>query len=181
MRHALKLSLDIARGMLYLHSGTPMILHRDLKAANILVENFDDPEASKALLIDFGLSRLDSTTNSRAGLPVGLVGSLVTMAPEVMRSGSYGPACDVYSFGIVTWQMAVQGKREPFQNLSPVQLLLQVSSEGLRPDILETDNIPPAVADLIVRCWAQDPADRPTFNYIVKQLNSISSSLFSGG
>lgn len=164
--------------MLYLHSGVPLILHRDLKTANILVDNFDDADASNAIIIDFGLSRLDSTAESRSGMAGGLVGSLVTMAPECMRSELNQPASDVYSFGITVWEMFT--KRQPFQDLPPVRLLFLVS-EGLRPEILETDNIPPAVAKLIRECWAQNPSDRPTFKAIVKQLNSINASLFGCG
>jgi serine/threonine protein kinase/Ca2+-binding EF-hand superfamily protein len=176
-RHALKLGLDVARGMLYLHSSTPIVLHRDLKSANILVENFDDEELSRATIIDFGLSRLDSTTDSRVGaVGHGLVGSLVTMAPECMRSEMYQPASDVYSFGIVLWEMFTG--RQPYAGSGAMQLMYKVGVEGKRPELRDSDGIPPSVVQLIQQCWAQDPGGRPDFTTVVKELNHINRSHF---
>jgi serine/threonine protein kinase/Ca2+-binding EF-hand superfamily protein len=169
-KHALKLALDIARGMLYLHSSTPIVLHRDLKSSNILVEGMEEEESPKAKIIDFGLSRLDSATDSRlGGVGRGLCGSLMTMAPEVMRGEMYLPASDVYSFGVILNEMF--SGRVPFEESNAVQLMYGVSVQGKRPKMLESDEIPKPIVDLITACWDQDPSMRPDFSNVVKRLN----------
>ncbi|CAE8741107.1 unnamed protein product [Polarella glacialis] len=93
---AYKILLDVARGMTYLHKLTPIILHLDLKPANILVEKSVPP---KGKITDFGLSRF-----ARSSLPQHKVGTEKYMAPEVAQGKSYGPAADVFSFGrVIIW------------------------------------------------------------------------------
>ncbi|CAE8734866.1 unnamed protein product [Polarella glacialis] len=88
--------LDVARGMTYLHKLTPVILHLDLKPANILVEKSAPP---KGKITDFGLSRF-----ARNSLPQPKVGTEKYMAPEVAQRKPYGPAADVFSFGrVIIW------------------------------------------------------------------------------
>lgn len=174
--HALNLALDIARGMLYLHSSAPIVLHRDLKSQNILVENMEDEEISKAKIIDFGLSRLDSATDSRiGGVGGGLCGSLMTMAPEVMRSEMYQPASDVYSFGVILGEMF--SGRIPFGNSNAVQLMYSVSVRGKRPDLGAMEGKPPGIHSLIQDCWAQEPDDRPDFTEVVRRLNEAQQAI----
>ncbi|CAE8743441.1 unnamed protein product [Polarella glacialis] len=90
---AYKILLDVARGMTYLHKLTPVILHLDLKPANILVQKSVPP---KGKITDFGLSRF-----ARNSLPQPKVGTEKYMAPEVAQRKPYGPAADVFSFGRV--------------------------------------------------------------------------------
>ncbi|CAE8630816.1 unnamed protein product [Polarella glacialis] len=91
-----KILLDVARGMTYSHKLTPVILHLDLKPANILVEKSVPP---KGKITDFGLSRF-----ARNSLPQPKVGTEKYMAPEVAQRKPYGPAADVFSFGrVIIW------------------------------------------------------------------------------
>ncbi|CAE8711540.1 unnamed protein product [Polarella glacialis] len=93
---AYKILLDVARGMTYLHKLTPIILHLDLKPANILVEKSVPPIGK---ITDFGLNRF--ALNS---LPQHKVGTEKYMAPEVALRKPYGPAADVFSFGrVIIW------------------------------------------------------------------------------
>lgn len=178
-RTSMKIALDIARGMLYLHSSNPIVLHRDLKSANILVQNFDDPGSVKATIIDFGLSRLDiAKAESRVnGIGGGMCGSLVTMAPEVMRQCPYQPASDVYSFGVILAELMTG--RIPFESLNALQLMYAVGVQGKRPELFHGDNIPSSLIELINSCWAQEPSDRPTFAEVVTRLNRVQRE-FSG-
>ncbi|CAE8609416.1 unnamed protein product [Polarella glacialis] len=101
---AYKILLDVARGMTYLHNLTPIILHLDLKPANILVQKSVPP---KGKITDFGLSRF--ALNS---LPRHKVGTEKYMAPEVAQRKPYGPAADVFSFGrVIIW--TITGKLCP--------------------------------------------------------------------
>ncbi|CAN6277995.1 unnamed protein product, partial [Urochloa humidicola] len=94
----LKMALDVAKGMNYLHSSHPTIVHRDLKSPNLLVDRNWVVKVS-----DFGMSRLKHRTflssKSTAGTPE-------WMAPEVLRNEPSNEKCDVYSFGVILWELA---------------------------------------------------------------------------
>mmetsp|Transcript_88 Transcript_88/g.238 ORF Transcript_88/g.238 Transcript_88/m.238 type:complete len:589 (+) Transcript_88:3-1769(+) len=161
-RHAYyTLVLGVARGMFYLHSS--QILHRDLKANNILV----DKRMSNPVICDFGLSCFEdfmdrSKTKTSIGTPC-------TMAPEVMGGSRYTTKADVYSFGVVMWEMWT-GER-PFNGMSPIQLMYQVH-EGARPPFKEEHAFNPRIKDLIERCWHADPEKRPDFEEILDELEN---------
>lgn len=175
-KQKLTLTQDIARGMLYLHGRDPIVLHRDLKSANILVEPQND-DSYKGTIIDFGLSKFSSTqaTIIPAG-GRGLTGSLVTMAPEVMNGLKYEPRSDVYSYAIVCWE--IWCGRVPFGRITaPAQLLMKVAIQGGRPEFEAQDNVPTTIQKLIRACWDQDIRKRPDFLMIVKTLNDIRHEL----
>ena len=79
-----------ARGMNYLHFGKPPVLHRDLKSANILLD-----DSYNAKVADFGLSRLKAQERSMTGN----CGTVQWMAPEILSNESYAEPADVYSYG----------------------------------------------------------------------------------
>lgn len=171
---------NIARGMLYLHGRDPIVLHRDLKSANILISRQNDGNF-KATIIDFGLSKLNTTQASLVpGAGRGLTGSLITMAPEVMNEQKYQTGSDVYSFGIVCWE--IFSGRIPFGNTTQIaQLVMKVAVRGERPDFRREDDVPIAVQHLIRECWDQDVEKRPDFLAIAKTLNRIKADLGIGG
>lgn len=165
---------DVARGMYYLHASSPPILHRDLKASNILINRM----MTHCVICDFGLSRQfvrEISGRHPNGFPSqrrqesGVIGTVNTMAPEVMEGKEYTPAADVYSFGIVMYEMYLG--QVVFPKLKPVQVMFHVS-EGKRPTFNESDKVPPSLLGLIQRCWAQNPDDRPTFEEILSVLTS---------
>jgi serine/threonine protein kinase len=82
--------------MNYLHSFRPPILHRDLKSANLLV----DESVRTIKVADFGLAR----TRESTGAMTAQRGTFQWMAPEVILGQSYGEPADVYSFGIIMWE-----------------------------------------------------------------------------
>ncbi|CDF34978.1 Calcium-dependent Serine/threonine protein kinase [Chondrus crispus] len=176
LRQKVMLIQNIARGMLYLHGRVPVVLHRDLKSANILISMQNDGNY-KATIIDFGLSKLNTTQASLVpGQERGMTGSLVTMAPEVMNAQKYQMGSDVYSFAIVSWEICCG--RIPFGRMPHVtQLLMKVAVRGERPRFLKEDNIPSAVQALIRECWDQDVSNRPDFLAIANSLNLIKRDL----
>ncbi len=172
----LSLTQDIARGMFYLHSRTPVVLHRDLKSANILVERLQNDQL-KATIIDFGLSKLSSTEVSRSNAN-GLCGSLVTMAPEIMARECYRPGSDVYSFGIIAWEIFTS--RVPFKNLNPAQVIMMVASQKRRPPFRKSDAVPEDIKILIEKCWEHDINQRPDFMLVVHELNRLKARVLAG-
>ncbi|XP_058101014.1 serine/threonine/tyrosine-protein kinase HT1-like [Magnolia sinica] len=160
------ISLDIARGMEYVHSQG--VIHRDLKPENIL---FDEEFCLK--IADFGIACEAAYCDSVAENP----GTYRWMAPEMIKHKPYGRKVDVYSFGLVLWEM-VTGTI-PYEEMTPVQAAFAVVNKNLRPTI--PANCPAALRALIEQCWSLYPEKRPEFWQIVKVLEQFESSLTSDG
>ncbi|KAF5459883.1 hypothetical protein F2P56_019795 [Juglans regia] len=110
----LKLALNIAHGMQYLHSRG--ILHRDLKSENLLLG-----EDMCVKVADFGISCLES----QCGSAKGFTGTYRWMAPEMIKEKHHTKKVDVYSFGIVLWEIITA--LTPFDNMTPEQAAFAVS------------------------------------------------------
>eukprot|EP01137_Pigoraptor_chileana_P032458 Opistho-2@21841 len=158
---------DIALGMSYLHLHQPPILHCDLKSMNILVDaNW------VAKVADFGLTRLKVATAVTER-----VGTLWWMAPEVLKGISMTEKSDVYSYGILLWELADRGT--PYERVfvergvagdRDIEILLDDISDGFRPNI--PPQAPPAFSDLMQRCWSQSESSRPSFTLVASELAS---------
>jgi serine/threonine protein kinase len=147
----------------YLHSKN--LIHRDLKAANLLVNN-----QGVCKVADFGIS----TVKPNVTRTMTCVGTPIYMAPEVLTRNKYSEKADVYSFGIVLLELFTGrlAYSEPeFAAMHIAQLTYQIAHVGVRPSV---DGIHPMVRQLIVDCWHEDPAFRPSFSEIVTRLNRIS-------
>eukprot|EP00262_Sarcandra_glabra_P022344 TRINITY_DN9879_c0_g1_i1.p1 TRINITY_DN9879_c0_g1~~TRINITY_DN9879_c0_g1_i1.p1 ORF type:complete len:493 (-),score=63.62 TRINITY_DN9879_c0_g1_i1:567-2045(-) len=160
------IALDITRGMEYVHSQG--VIHRDLKPENIL---FDHDFCLK--VADFGIACEDAYCDSLAEDP----GTYRWMAPEMIKHKPYGRKVDVYSFGLVLWEM-VTGTI-PYEEMTPIQAAFAVVNKNLRPVI--PANCPAALRALIEQCWALLPEKRPEFWQIVKVLEQFESSLACDG
>eukprot|EP01132_Coremiostelium_polycephalum_P005540 gene5540-6899_t len=118
------------------------------------------------------LNNLKKETVMQQQLKMTLIGTPIYMGEEVIRGQSYTQSADVYSFGIVLWELFTQDL--PFKDLTDYQRVNFVLSGG-RPTI--PDTIPPRVSQLIQDCWNSEPTKRPTFPEILNTLYSISSTL----
>jgi len=159
---ARKLSLlaDTARGMVYLHNQQPLILHRDLKSANILVT-----KDWRAKLTDFGLSR----SISAGGFMTKQIGTLRYVAPEVLSSNVYNESADIYSFALVMLENVTF--KIPFENDTWDSEILEKVCKGIRPSI--PPSTPSSYSFLIQQCWSHNIHDRPSFSNILKQLEQM--------
>ncbi|KAL9415536.1 hypothetical protein AB3S75_043764 [Citrus x aurantiifolia] len=158
----LKVAIDVSKGMNYLHQNN--IIHRDLKAANLLM---DENEVVK--VADFGVARV----KAQSGVMTAETGTYRWMAPEVIEHKPYDHKADVFSFGIVLWEL-LTGKL-PYEYLTPLQAAVGVVQKGLRPTIPK--NSQPKLAELLERCWQQDPALRPDFSEIIEILQQITKEV----
>jgi len=149
-----------AQGMAYLHSGDPPVLHRDLKSANLLLT-----ESYTAKVCDFGLSRLKSQERSMTGN----CGTVQWMAPEVLANMKYNEKADIYSFGIICWELL--SRECPYDGMSAIQCALAVLNRDKRPDIPKW--CPPPFQALIRSCIKKDPNERPTFEQIILALEAM--------
>ncbi|KAA8542666.1 hypothetical protein F0562_023835 [Nyssa sinensis] len=158
----LKLALDIACGMQYLHSQG--ILHRDLKSENLLLG-----EDMCVKVADFGISCLES----QCGSPKGFTSTYRWMAPEMIKEKHHTKKVDVYSFGIVLWELFTA--LTPFDNMTPEQAAFAVCQKNARPPLPST--CPMAFRHLINQCWSSNPDKRPHFGEIVNILENYAASL----
>eukprot|EP01099_Mayorella_cantabrigiensis_P000837 TRINITY_DN1356_c0_g2_i5.p1 TRINITY_DN1356_c0_g2~~TRINITY_DN1356_c0_g2_i5.p1 ORF type:complete len:573 (+),score=151.87 TRINITY_DN1356_c0_g2_i5:542-2260(+) len=151
----LSIALDIARGMNYLHTHKPPIVHRDLTSKNILLDS------KHAKVADFGLSR-----EQGIGEMTSSVGALPWVAPEVFKGAPYSMAADVYSYGVILWELFT-GK-DPHGDSAPLVHAQRVAFEQFRPPI--PSSIPPHIRTLIETCWQTEPTKRPKFEDIIHLL-----------
>lgn len=161
----LKLLLDVATGMAYLHS--KHIVHGDLKSANIMVDE------QRALIADFGLSRFrqELVSSGASSSRSVLMGTPGFVAPEVLAGSSAGFPSDVYSFAMVCYEVVSRG-RVPFAEQPNVAAMLyKVAVEHARP--ARPEGVTDAVWGLIERCWAHEPAVRPNFVQVRDELARI--------
>ncbi|KAH9738417.1 serine/threonine-protein kinase CTR1 [Citrus sinensis] len=121
------------------------------------------------VVCDFGLSRLKANTflssKSAAGTPE-------WMAPEVLRDEPSNEKSDIYSFGVILWELATL--QQPWGNLNPAQVVAAVGFKGKRLEIPR--NVNPHVASIIEACWANEPWKRPSFSTIMELLRPLIKS-----
>ncbi|XP_039049150.1 serine/threonine-protein kinase STY46-like [Hibiscus syriacus] len=156
----LKVAVDVSKGMSYLHQQS--IMHRDLKAANLLMD-----ENGVVKVSDFGVARVQA----QPGVMTAETGIYHWMAPEVIEHKPYDHKADVFSFGVVLWEL-LTGKL-PYENLTPLQAAVGIVQKGLRP-VIPTHTHPNFV-ELLESCWQQDPSRRPEFAEISKMLEDLAS------
>ncbi|GLD99044.1 hypothetical protein PINS_up007762 [Pythium insidiosum] len=157
-REKTQIALDVAQALAYAHSFNPPLVHRDLKARNVLLTS-----ELRGKLSDFGVSRY----YTESGTMTKGVGSTRWMAPEVMTgsSKSYTEACDIYSFGVLLTEMDTH--RVPYADvrdprggtLKDLSLMELISTGKLQPSLSAT--CPARVAELARKCLSFDPALRP--------------------
>lgn len=162
----LSLCVDVADGMLYLHTRNPPIIHRDLKSHNIFViETL--PGHFIAKIGDWGSARALALSGAKS-MTQG-VGTACWLAPEVINNAHFSKESDIYAFGILLWE--VYTRQEVHDRLSAAQIIAKVAHEGLRPPI--PINCP--WADLMSACWRQNNRLRPGFNKILTDLSALYS------
>jgi len=178
MPQKLKMASDIAQAMDYLHKFRPMIIHRDLKSLNLLLDTpVDSPQVVPFVkLTDFGFAKMKDTELQEWDRMTVKVGTFHWMAPEV-ANGNYDEKADVYSFAMVLYEILCE--EVPFEELDP-QDVLNESSRGRRPDL---GAVPPdchkPLVELMVKCWAHESAERPAFSAVCQRLDGVVRSLLN--
>uniref|UniRef100_A0A8D0CHX5 receptor protein-tyrosine kinase n=1 Tax=Scleropages formosus TaxID=113540 RepID=A0A8D0CHX5_SCLFO len=152
----------IAAGMKYLSEMN--YVHRDLAARNILVNGNLECKVS-----DFGLSRVleddpeGTYTTSGGKIPIRWT------APEAIAYRKFTSASDVWSFGIVMWEVMAFGER-PYWDMSNHEVMKAINEEFRLPAPMDC---PSAVYQLMLQCWLQDRSKRPRFPDIVSLLDKL--------
>ncbi|XP_019422970.1 PREDICTED: dual specificity protein kinase shkB-like isoform X2 [Lupinus angustifolius] len=168
IRRRLRMALDVARGMNYLHHRNPPIVHRDLKSSNLLVDKNWTVKVG-----DFGLSKLKNatllTTKSGRGTPQ-------WMAPEVLRNEPSNEKSDVFSFGVILWELMTQSI--PWKTLNFLQVVGVVGFMDRRLDMPE--GLDPDAASIIQECWRSDSDKRPSFQELIQRMMFLLNKVTAG-
>ena len=168
-----KILIGIARGMMHLHKNR--LLHRDLKPDNIMLDGNFNP-----LIGDFGLSR--DANDDENGYTQG-VGTPIYNAPEKLETNEYGQSSDVYSFGIIMYEIVTN--LFPFSELlgkiggNVLKFSLAIIEKRERPKFPKNLDIPVEMKELIEQCWDANPDKRPSFEEIFHKLAYDSDELMS--
>ncbi|CAM9667182.1 unnamed protein product [Ectocarpus fasciculatus] len=158
---------DVCTGMDFLHSKATV--HGDLKSANVLLDG-----RGRAKIADFGTSRWAQNTERSTGLATYTTNrpsahiSFAWTAPEVLLSNKTSKASDIYSFGMVAWEVLT--RQIPWADEArPRDIYLRVVMREERPTI--PADAPVDVTEMVRSCWAQEPEDRPTFPVLGNGMN----------
>ncbi|KAM6976681.1 mitogen-activated protein kinase kinase kinase 12 [Aplochiton taeniatus] len=157
-------SMGIAGGMNYLH--LHKIIHRDLKSPNMLITHDDLVKIS-----DFGTSKELSDKSTK----MSFAGTVAWMAPEVIRNEPVSEKVDIWSFGVVLWEMLTG--EVPYKDVDSSAIIWGVGNNSLQLPIPES--CPDGFKILLRQCWNCKPRNRPSFRQILLHLDIASADVLS--
>ncbi|PRP77839.1 putative leucine-rich repeat receptor-like protein kinase [Planoprotostelium fungivorum] len=158
MNTKIKFMKEIAQGMHHLHK--EKVIHRDLASRNILLG-----ENNVAKVTDFGLSRTQEDPDV-VGETESYVGPIKWMAPEAITNKEYSTKSDVWSFGVVMWEIIEQC--EPWKGIRAMRVAIDITANKKRLGI--SSKCPGPLAAIMTACWEEDPAHRPDFSKLMSEL-----------
>lgn len=167
LEQMVKVAIGISKGLDFLHSKG--IVHRDVRSPNILLTKHLEPK-----IADFGLARLiDKENKADTKMDNQAFGCYGWMDPNLYYERKYTVKSDIYSYGMVLWEMAA--RKKPFADIEPMYKVEHIFQKKNKEKI--PDNCHPKYAALIKWCWSDKPEDRPTPKEAIGQLKEIKEEI----
>jgi serine/threonine protein kinase len=174
------MAMIIHRGDIRPHMLKILLFKTDVIVIDLKPENIGFTADKTLKLFDFGLAACvrKKLFANEAYKMTGFTGTMAYMAPEVALRKPYNEKVDIYSFGIILWQMLTG--ETPFDGMSKAVYMERVALGGLRPSIPR--DVPKDLTMLIQQCWDQDPKRRPSCTVILAALDGlINASIDNSG
>ena len=167
LKEKLNICIDISVSLYYLHSRNPKVLHRDLKSANCLID-----KNNRVKLCDFGLSKIYENAN----LQTNSISTFFWMAPEYLQNGTFSDKSDIYSLGILFWEIFMKDSL-PYKNIRENCFLIgEANAWEKRPEF--GSKVDPDIKAIIELCWDKDPDRRPGIRSVIESLRKLQSVKF---
>ena len=162
-------AIDATQALLYLHTHSPPLLHRDLKTANMMLST-----NGSVKLIDFGyasfVGETDFVYTQHKLAEKANKGTPSYMAPECLKNEEVTTKSDIFSLGTVFWELLT--RKSPWAGKTPEHIYAEVTT-GNRLAIPDDPAFPTAFGELISACWLETPDDRPSAKNVLKVLRGI--------
>ncbi|PIA34197.1 hypothetical protein AQUCO_03800050v1 [Aquilegia coerulea] len=162
LKQRLLIALDVAKGLNYLHGLDTPIVHLDLKSPNLLLD-----KKFSVKICDFGLSRFRCKAHISLQSATGFTAAWC--APEVLEHRHSDEKADIFSFGVVLWELWT--KKSPWDGYSPFQVIKTVAMDNKRLDIPE--DMWTELASLMELCWDKNPERRPSSTDVLNSLVKV--------
>ena len=142
---------DISNGLKSIHNAN--FIHKDYHSGNIFISSSKVFEEGIAITGDLGISKSAITDDNDE-----IYGIIPYVAPEIFQGQKYTKASDIYSFGMIMWEL-MTGRRPFWDQNHNTELIIEIC-DGHRPPIVS--NAPEGYIELMQECWHSDPNKRPT-------------------
>ena len=127
---------------------------------------YDNGIVDHIKIADFGLSRHLAPPGEMGTF----CGTPSHVAPEIVKMQGYSSKADVFSFGIILWEFAME--RRPYKDLRGMACAWEVAN-GRRPEIPKEGDCPTGLVEIMTACWQQEPEERPSFKEVMAQLHKL--------
>lgn len=166
LKTKLTIALQVARALQYIH--TQKIIHRDIKPENVHIT-----AAGAVKLMDFGISKTEGLSMTRAGY---VLGTPYYMSPEQVTGQNVTEQVDVYAFGVLLFELMTGVK--PISGDTVERIFYSILNEPLNLQPMYDAGVPQGICDVVAKCTAKSPAERPQgFDPVCAELERMVAEL----
>jgi serine/threonine protein kinase len=166
----LRWAREVAAALRYCHAQSPAVLHLDLKSHNILLSGSRDGRT--ALVADFGTARIVAGDTLQMS---SLHTTELWTAPELLRDSTASKKADVYSFGVLLWELLVATGELPFSHLRLTPVMTVQAIVAGTASLAPVADAPAEAAQLVLQCTAHQRDSRPSFDVVLADIERMAT------